>query len=91
MKYSHYSMISGLSIYLLVALFVIVITLFIIKNKHITIHFEKAAIVLCIIQLISLVGDGIIWLNSWVYPPIAMPYDSAGEQVTIFTLTLGMQ
>lgn len=38
-----------------------------------------------VLSCLFLAADMVIWVNSWVYPPLAMPYDSDGEQTTIFT------
>jgi hypothetical protein len=53
-------------------------------------HRKKRNIIYCVLSCLFLAGDMTIWLNSWVYPPIAMPYDSNGEQTTIFTQLFGV-
>lgn len=89
MKYAHYSVASGLTTYAIIILAIIAVALITHRFGHLSKPAMRFVYGLCITLTLFVIGDAIIWLNSWVYPPLSMPYDKYGEQITIFTYLIG--
>lgn len=88
-KYAHYSGLTGLLLYAAFGSGIILWTCF---CNYITDDpkRKKRNSIYGVLSCLFLASDMVIWINSWVYPPLAMPYDSNGEQITIFTHLFGI-
>ena len=89
MKYAHYSVASGLTTYAIIIAAIATVALLTWRFGHLSKHVKQFVFGLCLVLTLFVIGDAVIWLNSWVHPPFAMPYDKSGEQITIFTYLIG--
>lgn len=94
MKYAHYSPLTGVLGYIFIAIQLIILFNLcrliyqrsaLKKPKH-----YRLITYLLWVSLACILADVLCWFNSWIYPPLAMPYDKNGEQLTIFAIILGI-
>jgi hypothetical protein len=88
-KYAHYSELTGFLLYIAFGTGIIIWTFFC-NSLTTDKHQKRRNFIYGALSCLFLAGDMVIWLNSWVYPPFAMPYDKNGEQTTIFTNLYGI-